>query len=159
MTAAGSSAGEARQVAARFGVTGARQHAAGLRHEREDVPGLPQVFGTGGRSDRRLDGVRAVVGRDAGRDAFGRLDRQREVGALVGVGVADHQRQAQLAAAVAGQRQADQAAAVAGHEVDVFGTHFRRGHHQVALVLAVLVVHDHDHPALSDVVEDLVDGI
>ena len=42
-------------------------------------------------------------------------------GALVEVGVADHQRQAQLLAAVARQRQADQAARLARHEVDVLG--------------------------------------
>jgi hypothetical protein len=62
------------------------------------------------RRDRGLHRVRAVVGRDAGGDALGGLDRQREVGALLEVGVADHQRQAQLLAALAGQRQADQAA-------------------------------------------------
>ncbi len=86
------------------------------------------------------------------------IDRVKFV-RVVRVRVADHQRQPQLAAAVAGQRQADQAAAVPGHEVDVLGTHLRRGHHEVAFVLAILVVHDHDHPALADVVEDLVDRV
>ena len=43
---------EAREVAARFGVTGARQHAAGLRHQREDVAGLAQVLGPRVRRDR-----------------------------------------------------------------------------------------------------------
>ena len=100
-----------------------------------------------------------IVGRDAGRHALGRLDRQREVGALIKVGVADHQRQAQLAATVAGQREADQATAIAGHEIHVLGTDAGCRHDQVTLVLAVLVVHDHDHPALAEVVEDLVDRV
>ncbi len=75
------------------------------------------------------------------------------------VGVADHQRQAQLLAALARQREADQAAAVARHEVDVLGAHLGGGHDEVAFVLAVLVVHDHDHPALPQVLEDLVYGV
>src|ERR671935_108952 len=33
-----------------------------------------------------------------------------------------------------------------------------RGEHQVALVLAVLVVDHHDHPALADLLDDLLDG-
>ena len=78
---------------------------------------------------------------------------------VVGVGLADHQRQPQLPAAIAGQRQADQAAAVPGHEIDVLGADLRGGHDEVAFVLAVLVVHQHDHPALPDVFENLVDGI
>ena len=57
------------------------------------------------------------------------------------------------------QRQADQAAPVARHEVDVLGTDELRRNHQVALVLAVLVVHDDDHPAMPDVLQQLVDRI
>jgi hypothetical protein len=78
---------------------------------------------------------------------------------VVEIRVADHQRKPQLAAAIACECQADQAAAVARHEVDVFRTDFRRGHDQVAFVLAVLVVHQHDHAALPDVLEDFLDRI
>ena len=158
MTRGGLETGEAREVAAGFGVSGARQHAAGLRHQRKDVARLAQVLGARVRRDGRADRVRAVVRRDAGRDAFRRLDRHREIRALVEIGLAHHQRQAQLAAALARQRQADQAAAVARHEVDVLGAHLGGGHDQVAFVLAILVVHDDDHAALPDVGEDLVDG-
>ena len=111
------------------------------------------------RRDGGPHGVRAVVGRDAGGDALGGLDRHREVGALLAVGVADHQRQAQLRAALAGQRQADQAAAEARHEVDVLGAHQARGHEQVAFVLAVLVVDDDDHAAGGEVGEDVLDAV
>jgi hypothetical protein len=44
-------------------------------------------------------------------------------------------------------RQADQPAAVTRHEVDRLRRDLRGGHRQVALVLAILVVDDHDHPA------------
>ena len=39
------------------------------------------------------------------------------------------------------------------------GAHVLGGHDQVAFVLTVLVVHDDDHPAGTQVLEDLVDGI
>src|SRR5690606_33892229 len=84
-----------------------------------------------------------------------RLDADGEVGAVArGVGL-DHRRQAELAAALAAQRQADQPARVGDHEVDVRGTHAFGGHDQVALVLAVLVVDDHDHAAVADFLQQL----
>ena len=36
--------GEARQIAARLRVAGAREHPAGLRHQRENVAGLAQIL-------------------------------------------------------------------------------------------------------------------
>ena len=54
--------------------------------------------------------------------------------------------------------QADQAAAVAGHEIDrVRGRQLRRDH-EIAFVLAVLVVHENEHAALPGVFEDLLGG-
>ena len=44
------------------------------------------------------------------------------------------------------------------HEVDVLRPHELGGHDQVALVLAVLVVHDHDHAAGAEFVEEFGDG-
>ena len=52
--------GEAREVAAGFGVAGAHQHAAGLRHHREDVPRLHEVAGLRLGCDRGVHGARAV---------------------------------------------------------------------------------------------------
>ena len=112
--------GEPREIAARLGVAGARQHATGLRHHREDVPRLTQIFRARIRLHRREHRVRAIVRRDAGGHTFGRLDRQREVGAMLAMCLAHHERQPQLAAALGGQRQADEAAAETRHEVDVF---------------------------------------
>src|SRR5690606_32645438 len=97
-------------------------------------------------------------GRDAGGDAFGGLDGDREVGVVRGGVVVHHRRQAQLLAALARQRQAHQAACVRDHEVDVGGPHQLGGHDQVALVLAVLVVDDDDHAAGAELFEQFGDG-
>ena len=92
----GLEAGEARQIAAGFGVAGARQHAAGLRHEREDVPGWRR---SSGRASART-AVRTVCARSCAEmpvvtPSAASMDT-REVGALLAIGLADHQRQAQL---------------------------------------------------------------
>ena len=47
-------------------------------------------------------------------------------------------------------RQADLPAAVPGHEVDRLRRDLRRGHRQIAFVLAVLIVHDDEHAAGLD---------
>jgi hypothetical protein len=139
-------------------MSGAGEHAARLRHQREDVARLDDVFAAGVRRHRGADGVRTVVGRDAGGDAFGGFDRHREIGAHAR-GVARHHRaDPEPPAALARQAQADQAARMARHEIDVLGPHLARGHDQIALVLAVLVIEDHDHAAGGDVGEDLGDG-
>ena len=69
-----------------------------------------------------------------------------------------HQRQRQIVAAFFGQRQANEASAVLGHEVDGLGSDFFRRHGEVAFVLAVFVVHQHDLPALADFLEGFLDG-
>ena len=57
-----------------------------------------------------------------------------------------------------GEREADEAAALLGHEVDLLGGGELGRHREVALVLAVLVVADDDHPALAQVVERRLDA-
>jgi hypothetical protein len=148
-----------RQIAARLGMPGAGKHAARLGHQWKDMARLRQVLGPRVLGHRGAHRVRTIIGRDAGGDAFGGLDRHGEIGAAVAIGFADHQRQPQLCATLAGERQADQAAPEARHEVDVLGPHLRGGHHQVALVLAVLIVHDHDHAPGGQVGQDVLDAI
>ena len=57
--------GHAGQVDGRLGVAGALEHAALAVAQREDVAGAGQVVGAGAGIDERLDGGRAVEGRDA----------------------------------------------------------------------------------------------
>ena len=109
------------------------------------------------RVDRDLDRARAVVRRDAGRDAVARLDRDGERGAERRLVVVGHLAQPELVAALAGQAEADQPARVGGHEVDGLGGRELRGDRQVALVLAVLVVDDDHEPPRADLLDRLLD--
>ncbi len=72
--------------------------------------------------------------------------------------VAHHRRQVELVAALLGERQADQPAAEAGHEIDRLRRHFLGGDRQVALVLAILVVHEDDHAPAPELLHRLFDG-
>ena len=149
--------GETRQIDGRLGMTGADQHAALARDEREHVAGRDDVGRTLGGVDRGRDGARAVGGGDAGRDALARLDRLGEGGAVARAVATDHGFELELGRARAGQRQADEAAAIARHEVDGVGRRHLRGNDEVALVLALLGVDEHDHAAVAHVLQDLVD--
>jgi hypothetical protein len=117
------------------------------------VAGPRQVARLRLRVDRGQHRARAVGGRDARGRPLLRLDRHAERGAELRVVllVADHQRDAQRVEPLAGHGQADQAAAVAGHEVDDVGRHLLRRDREIPFVLAVLVVHDHDHAPVADV--------
>ena len=119
-------------------------------------PGRDDVLRPARRVDRHRDGARAVGGRDAGGDALARLDRDGEGGLVARAVVLRHQRQAELLDPLAGQRQADQAARVLGHEVDRFGRGALRRDDEVALVLAVLVVDQDEHPALAGFLDDVL---
>ena len=55
------------------------------------------------------------------------------------------------------QRQAHEPAAVLGHEVDRVGRRHLRGDDEIALVLALLGVDEHDHAPVAHVLEDLGD--
>ena len=104
-------AGEAREVDRRLGLADALEHAAGLRAQREHVAGLHEVVRRRVGVDRDLDRVAAVGGRDAGRDALARLDRDGERGAERRLVVVGHRAQAELVGALLGQAEADRARA------------------------------------------------
>ena len=52
------------------------------------------------------------------------------------------------------EREADQPAAVARHEVDRVGGRHLRGNDEVALILAVVVVDEDEHPPVARLVDD-----
>src|SRR6185436_8197127 len=105
-----------------------------------------------------LDRQRAVMGGDAGGDALGSLDRDGEVGAVAGAVLLDHRPQPEALGVRLGDRHADQAAAVRGEEVDLLRGDEARGEYEVALVLAILVVDQHDDLAGLDGGDDVGDG-
>ena len=149
--------GEAREVDRRLGLPGALEHAAGLGLEREHVAGLDEVARRGSGSIATWIVRARSAARDAGRDAVARLDRDRERGLERRLVLGRHQVEAELVAALGRQREADQPARLLGHEVDRLGRRELGGEHEVALVLAVLVVADDDHLAGADVLERLLD--
>ena len=147
---------QASQIAAGLGVSGAHQHAAVVRDQREHVTGLHHVLGTCIGAAGHADGVRAVCRRDPGGHALGRLDGHREVGPVRGTVAGRHRRQVQTPRMLGGDRHADQPAPVLGQEIDFLGTDEVGREHQVALVFAILVVDQHHHVAAADLLDDLV---
>ena len=103
-------AGEPREIDGGLGLAGALQHAARPRPERLDVARLDEVVAVLGRVDRYVDRARAVVRRDAGRDALTRLDRVHEGRAERCLVVLGHRAEAELVAALLGEAEADEAA-------------------------------------------------
>ena len=148
---------EPGEVAAGLGVSGAAQHPAGPRDEREDVAGAAEV----GRFRRVVhqggDGGGAVEGADAGGVAH--VIHADGEGRAVRVGAAAHHgRQVQCAGAVRREGHADQAASLARHEVHPLGRRRGGGHQEVALVLAVLVVYQNHGPPGAQFRQQLGDG-
>ncbi|QYU65973.1 DNA polymerase I [Leptolyngbya sp. 15MV] len=156
--ARGVEAGQPRDVDRGLGMPGADQHAAIAGDQREHVAGGDDVVRRARGVDRDADRARAVGGADPGGDAFARLDADGEGGLVPGAVVAAHQFELQLIAPRLGHRQADQPLAVGRHEVDRGGCGHLGGDHQVALVLAVLVVDQHEHPPVARLVDDLLDA-
>ena len=75
------------------------------------------------------------------------------------VRLAHHQREPELPAAFLREREAYQSPPIARHEIHVLGADPLGGHDEVALVLAILVIHDDGHLALAQIREDLVDRV
>ena len=140
-------------------MAGAGEDAAFARDDGKDVAGLDEVFrarifGGGGE-----DGTGAVGGTDAGGDAFGGFYRDGE-GGVVGRVVAPRLwPEFELVVALLGDGEADEAASVFRHEVDGFGGDVFGGDDQVAFVFAVFVIHEDDHFAGADVVDDFRGGV
>ena len=121
-------------------------------------PGETTSRGPGVVGDRGADRGRAIARRDAGRHAVARLDRDRERGAERGLVVAHHHRQLEPVDQRVVHREADQAARVGRHEVDGLGRDELGGEHEVALVLAILVVDEDHHPARADLLQGARDA-
>ena len=147
------------QIAARFGMPGPRQYAAGLRGKWKNMPWLRQVERLRIRFHCDLNRARAIVRRNTRSDALRCFNRNSEVGVVLRGVVAHHWSQAKLACALLGQGETDQAACFAHHKVDVFRPHHRSGHDQIAFVLAIFVVEDHHHAPGANVVENFRNAI
>src|SRR5437899_1409680 len=149
---------EPREVHRRLGVAGAAQDAARHRPQRKDVAGAGEILGPHLRIDQRADRDRAVVGGGAGRDATSGVDRHGERGRHGRRVVRDHHRDLEFVQPLAGHRYTDEAAAVLGHEVDGLRRDLVGGHDEIALVLAILVVDDHEDASRADLLDGRLDA-
>ena len=150
--------GERREVAACFGVPGAREHAARLRDERKHVSRLHDVGRLRVGRRRHADRVRAILGRNAGGHALRRFDRDREVRAVDRAVLRHHRREIEALGVRRSDRHADEPAAVGRQEIDLLGRHEIRGEDEIALVLAILLVDEHGHPPGLEVGDEIGNG-
>ena len=156
--AGGNQPGEPRHIHRRFGMSSTHQHAAVTSDQRKDVAGRDDVAFALGRVDGHRNGVRPIVRRNAGGDAFARFDRYRERRLMPRAVAIRHQRQAKLGGALVGQRQANQAAAMLGHEVDRRRRRHLGWNDKIAFVLAVLVIDQDEHAAVAGFFDNLGNG-
>ena len=150
---------EPGQVDRGLGVPGPHQHAALGVAQREDVAGLHDLERLGRRVDQRPHGVRPVGRRDAGGDAVARVDRDGVRRPHPLAVVRGHQRDPEPVQRRRGHRHADHPRGVAHGERHQLRCRLAGREDQVALVLAVLVVHDDDRLACRDVGHRLLDGV
>ena len=155
----GAQPGELREVHRRLGVAGALQHAAGPRAQRKNVAGLHQILRHGGGRRHDLNGFGAVGGADAGGDAARGVHAHLKIGAKTLAVLMHHAVNAELLQPPGGRRHANQPASEPGHEIDGGGRDVLAGHDEVALVLAVFIIHDDDHFPPADVRNDGFDAV
>ena len=106
----------------------------------------------------RADGVGAIGGADARRDAGARLDAHGERGAERRSAAPRqlHHRQLEAIDELFVEGEADEPSPVHRHEVDGFGRDLFGRHREVPFVLAVLVVDEDDHRSGAHFIERLV---
>ena len=151
----GLAAGEAGEVDGAFRLPGADEHAAVAGAKGKDVAGADEVGLSGAVVGEALDRQRPVGGADAGGHAGRGVDRDGEVGSELAGGRVALRVQAEALGPVLGHGHADQPPGEPGHEVDQVGRDLLGGADDVAFILAVLVVDEHDHLAGGDVFQDL----
>ena len=118
----------------------------------KDVAWAAQVRGTTAGMDGHLDCSGPILSRNARTNSVFRASINADCeGGLVAVCIAiHHQWQIESIQALTLHRQADQAPSFSGHEVDLLGGCELGRTDQVAFVLAIFIVHDHDRFAIAD---------
>lgn len=148
--------GQTAQINGRLRVAVARQHAAAARDEREYVTRTAQILRPGVRVDALAAGEATFLCGNAGR-GVDMVNGDREGGVVV-VGVdLDHLLEAEVLWRPARSRRADEALGLRRHEVDVLSGRELRRADEVALVLAVGVVDDHDEMTGAQLLKSLLD--
>ena len=143
----GRQTGQTAQIDDAFRLPGAHQRATIHRPQREDMARPRQVRRLRIRVHRGENGRRAILGRDASRDPFGRLDADRKSRAKTRSVRRHHHRQRQTITDLVVERQADQPTSLTRH----LGDQFRRSElsceTKVPFVFTIGVIHQDDRPA------------
>ncbi len=149
---------QAGQVDRGLGMAGALEDAAGPVPERQDVARPGQLARLRARIDEGPDSCGAVAGGDPCRRAGAIVHRHGERRPLrLGV-LSHHEGQLELVEPLGHERRADEAGGVGEEEGDPLGGGELSRHHEVALVLTVLVVDHDDHLASGDGGDSLLHG-
>ena len=109
------------------------------------MAGRDNMFPTHFRIDRNRDGPRAIRRRNARGHTIPRFNGNGEGGLMPCAIGLRHQRQTQLIHPRARHGKADQATRIARHEIDRIRCRKLRGDDQIALILAVFIIHQDEH--------------
>src|SRR5918992_594577 len=153
----GVQAREPREVDGGLGVARSAEYAALLRHQREHMSRHAHVVGPKVRVGDRTNALCSVERARARRRPPSDVDRDSERRPVALVVLRDHQRDPQLVEPLLRDGHAHDPPPVRDHEVDRLGRSLLGRHDEVALILAIGVVHDDDDVASPDVVEGLLD--
>ena len=135
-------------------MAGAHQYATVSGAQRKYVTRCGDVGGAFGRVYRHRNSAGPVMGRNAGRHPFARLDRDGEGGLMARRILGRHQRQTQCFDPLGRKRQTNQPAPMHGHEVDRLGGGHLCGDHQIPFVFAVLMINKDEHASVARFLDD-----
>ena len=114
------------------------------------MTGTRQVLWAGRRVNGSCDGRRTVSSRDTRRNLSLRADGYVERCTLFRGVIGDHWGYLKLVESLTRHGKANKSTTVGNHEVDGLGCGFLRCDDEVTLVLAILVVNDYEHLALTN---------
>jgi len=148
-----SEARQSAQIDSTLGVASAAQYPAVARDQRKDVPRPRKLRRLRVWVDQGTDRPRTVGRRNARRRRLLQIHRDCERGAAGIIAIGNHGRQLQCFRPMPIDGHAHQAAGVANEERKRLGRRMFRRHDEIPLVLAILVVDDHNHPPLAQVMK------
>ena len=149
---------QTRNIDGRLGMSSPHQDPAVACPQRKHVPRCGDINGTFVFVYGDFDRQRPIRSRDPGGHALTRLDRHGKSRLVTGRVIHRHHWQTQSIDAFFSHWQTDQTPPVGGHKVDRISVRKLRRDHQIAFVLAVLVIDQHEHTPLTGFFDDLFDG-
>ena len=142
---------ETRKITPRFRMTSSHQYTAGPCLNWEDMTRLHQVSRFRVCCNRCLNGPCAIGGTDTRGYTLCCLNTHGK-SCFVSLSILDHHRwEPELSTTCFSQGQTNQATRVPCHEVDMFWRAMRTSKHKIALVFAILVIHQDNHLSSTNI--------